>query len=416
MPKPPHTRTRSTKSHKFSGRYRLVLQDGTVWTDDELSAELTGRQTTVSEGHHWPPPKGEAFSDRGGPFYTTKTYVRGKPGHMDERVYNRWGDYYRYNGSLFIHPREMHSGDEPYFPPDTSSSDDALRALGTTAIAQCKPTNSNSDVATAIGELFKDGLPTLTSANSWQGRIEAARRAGGDYLSTQFAFVPLVDEITKFGESIRESDRIISQYERDAGKMVRRRYNFSPEHESTTLTFPNFQAHFAGQLGWFAGASAEKLELVVETTKSRSFSGAFTYAMPYGLESRNGISKLASDADTLFGALPTPELLWNLAPWSWAVDWFSNTGDVISNLSDFATNGLVLRYGYISEHTVSSYTYKATGSGFKPEFPQSVPELSLIRETKKRIPASPYGFGIGWDEFSTFQLSILSALGISRLR
>jgi hypothetical protein len=42
-----------------------------------VSVDARGKQITVSEGHQWPPPvsTGGQLIDRGGPFYTTKSYV-----------------------------------------------------------------------------------------------------------------------------------------------------------------------------------------------------------------------------------------------------------------------------------------------------------------------------------------------------
>jgi hypothetical protein len=120
----------------------------------------------------------------------------------------------------------------------------------------------------------------------------------------------------------------------------------------------------------------------------------------------------AALADKLFGISLTPEVLWNLAPWSWAVDWFSNTGDVISNLSDWASDGLVLQYGYMMEHTVSSYTYSMSPTGIYRGVP--APPVSFVTETKIRRRASPFGFGINLSALSARQNAILVALGLSR--
>jgi hypothetical protein len=150
------------------------------------------------------------------------------------------------------------------------------------------------------------------------------------------------------------------------------------------------------------------------SSKQQWFSGAFSYGMPLNSTSRGGMTSLAEKAKKLFGISLTPDVLWELTPWSWAVDWFTNTGDVLSNLSDAVSLGLVMHYGYMMEHTLHSYTYTLDGCTHEGKSIQLAP-VTLAVETKKRMHANPFGFGVSWDSLSPFQLSIAAALGISRL-
>jgi len=109
------------------------------------------------------------------------------------------------------------------------------------------------------------------------------------------------------------------------------------------------------------------------------------------------------------------EVLWNAAPWSWAVDWFSNTGDLIHNMNRWSTDGLVLKYGYIMEHSVVRDKYTFVGpTGMKPvsTYP---PSVTLVTETKIRRRATPFGFGLTLSGFTNQQKAIVAALGISRV-
>jgi hypothetical protein len=119
-------------------------------------------------------------------------------------------------------------------------------------------------------------------------------------------------------------------------------------------------------------------------------------------------------AKRVFGAELTPETLWELTPWSWAIDWFSNAQDVIHNLNAMKIYGLVLRYGYMMEHSINkvTYSYEAIPGTYvqKPD----VSDLSFVTETKLRQKANPFGFGVSWDGLSPLQLAITAALGLSR--
>jgi len=156
-----------------------------------------------------------------------------------------------------------------------------------------------------------------------------------------------------------------------------------------------------------------------ETSIKRWFSGAFTYHLPASMFSAMGGVDRRAVALKLLGASLDPEVLWDLAPWSWAVDWFSSTGDVIHNLSAYASDGLVLRYGYIMEHSIVRDTYTYSGDlGIIPQanFTGRPADLVLISERKLRRRSSPFGFGLALSELTTRQKAIITALGLNRLK
>jgi hypothetical protein len=235
-----------------------------------------------------------------------------------------------------------------------------------------------------------------------------------------FGWKPLVSDIQNFASTVRNFDRILKQYERDSGKVVRRRYEF-PEERSTSSWVENDNPilpamAYPANLFKPAPGGASSVSVTEETVTRRWFSGAFTYYLPSGYDSRSATDRIALMADRL-GISPTPDLVWNLTPWSWAVDWFSNAGEVISNVSDFATGGLVMHYGYLMEHTIKRRTLYQVKSGYLIGN-QHVPAgpITLVSESKVRRQANPFGFGVSWEGLSTFQASILAALGITRRR
>jgi len=143
---------------------------------------------------------------------------------------------------------------------------------------------------------------------------------------------------------------------------------------------------------------------------------AFTYHLPRDYQARSGVAALADQARHVLGLDLTPEVLWNVMPWSWAVDWFSSTGDVIHNLTDWSTDGLVLKYGYIMEHSIVRDTLTFVGeTGLLARYPQRPDTLVLVSEAKVRRPATPFGFGLNLSAFTGRQKAILAALGMSRL-
>lgn len=382
-----------------------------------VGTEVQGTQYTVSSEHPgWRKVIDHGGGDVGGDFYTSKSYHTG-PGPTVDGVY--WSDLafpqHKWKGTVI--PNIYDAGctiDSTLFPPNGGSSDSDLAELGTTAIASCEPTRSVADLSTGIGELMVDGLPALPLINSFKKRAKICLDAGDQYLNIAFGWLPLVNDVTKTSRFIQEHDRLIAQFERDSGRAVRRRFRF-PSKSSTELIGWAPSRMLMGQ-GTEIGQMSGPAGIVYhyrEVEESTWFSGSFTYYLPSDLDGRDGISNAASSAKQLLGVELNPEVLWNLTPWSWAADWFTNAGDYSHNLSAFADNGLVLHHGYIMKRTKVSNVFVHDGpSGVVTN--SGTRRIDFITETKQRQRATPYGFGLSMDSLSDFQKSILIALGMRR--
>lgn len=409
------------------GPYDLFVRraDGLVINDVSATysfpSKLKGTQITASENHpSWLSRKTGSFTgDVGGPFRTQRTFAEinpsivqlhhVQPGTTPQR--NVTGDY---SGPVLpIDPALAAVA----FPPSYESSDSLLVSLGTEAIAKVKPTKSPADVSTALGELVREGLPSLVGASLWEQKTRKARQqAAHEYLNLEFGWGPLIRDVGDFLSAVKDFRDVLEQYERDAGRIVRRRFEFPTEEEVTeTVAVSDVRAFMPIVWGGFAtpGSPSGKVVRVATKSRKRWFSGAFTYYLDEEFYSTSKIREYARKAEIAFGTDITPEVLWNLAPWSWAADWIGNTGAVISNLTDLSKDGLVLRYGYMMEHSVSSYAYHLAGPTGYHGVP-TPPPLVLTVEVKKRVKATPFGFGLTWEGFSPRQLAILAALGINK--
>jgi len=303
-----------------------------------------------------------------------------------------------------------------------------LDTLGATAIARCNPTNQVAAAANFLYEIRNEGLPKLFGLTLLKDRVKHARAIGDEYLNKEFGWDPLIGDLKHVAYAIANAHTILSQYERDSGKVVRRRYEF-PVEETLTSTVIGSQEAALGIYPRYADVqnptqSPERFlylgpssNLIRErrTWKKVWFSGAFTYHLPSGYKSRYGMVESARKAQTLLGLDLTPEVVWNAAPWTWAVDWFSNAGDVIANLSHWATDGLVLKYGYVMEHQIVTDTYFVTNAGRLTTSLGASPSPIVIRvETKRRKRATPFGFGLTWSGLSPRQIAISVALGLTK--
>jgi hypothetical protein len=374
----------------------------------------TGIQVTESENHPgWNKRKlGAAIGDVGGNFYTVKQYASCEGRIVSWRSNAIIGGFIdrsvTYDGFLLPYPLPV------AFPPDASSSDGALNAYGTKAISAVKPTNALVDLSTALGELVKDGAPNKIGAELWRaGTAKALSHAlGNEYLNVEFGWKPLVGDIRNTMNAIIQADTVMRQYERDAGRLVRRRYDFPSEHSKVETVSHDRVNAFTGYDDSSLRTSASLQGRVLrtrETSIKRWFSGGFTYHLPFGADGRVPVNQ----ARKVYGLSLKPSTLWNLAPWSWAVDWFVPIGDLIGNLEDWASDGLVLRYGYIMEHSIVRDTYTFDGpTGFLASDRPS--QIFQTTEVKKRRQASPFGFGLPWSGLTPRQLAIAAALGLSK--
>jgi len=273
---------------------------------------------------------------------------------------------------------------------------------GSTAIARVAPTNPATDTAAAIGELLRDGLPSLPGK---EGNI------GSEYLNLQFAWSPTINDGRSFIKAIRHQGDIQDQISRDSGRLVRRRYEFPQEQSVSTSTQTGVYP------GYWDGPTADVVSTgtrvtTTTTTKKTWFSGAFTYHIP-----KSAWGRTVYNLDRKYGLLPGLDTGWELTPYSWLVDWFSNAGNVIHNLNAFSEDGLVMAYGYVMQETIKKIDCSWTGNlsdNFASTKHKYTLHDSIIYRTRARVQATPYGFGLTWDGFNPFQLSILAALGISR--
>lgn len=357
--------------------------------------------------------------DSGHPFFTTKTTYR--LSHTDFKYEWRTGTRAGWSCSGVVCPNVGKS----YLVPSVDSH--RLTAAertnyGARAIAGTAPTNPNASISTFLGEFLFEGLPSLAGAAVLKDRAQKFHSYGGEYLNVQFGWVPFVAELMKLVRSCKEAFTLLQQYERDAGRVVRRRFVF-PD----IITFSDVSdARESGQSGYFNTtwgvnpgfmSTAERSGPVpMEMIKRRSISfvGAYSYALPVDDNIMGKIARFEQEANYLLGTRLTPELLWELAPWSWLVDWFSTVGLLVGNAERLSTDGLVLRYGYLLHHTVEDRTFRVPAKALIGGGLVGPVTLRTRRESKERVRASPYGFALLPADFSASQWAILAALGLTK--
>jgi hypothetical protein len=372
-----------------------------------------GRQFTSSEGHRR--NRNGSYSE-GGPFFTYRMEVDipTTPFHFESTDGSM-----TYHGPACLDVSGLSTMGDAKAPSSDSSY---LDPIGAEAISLVDPSNPNADFGTSLAEIIREKRLSIPGIQGWKRRTEVAKAAGSEYLNAVFGWLPLVDSMKDTAQSVRDAKVIMDNYRGASGTNVRRRFDFDPivNVEETKLKGAGVPT-VAGGAGLGSGFVIVPGVITrrIETTTRRWFSGAFTYHADHENSHFQNMMGYGSEAEKLFGISLTPDIVWELTPWSWAIDWFSNASNVIHNVGAFAAAGLVMRYGYIMEETSSKTTYSMSGyikGGKHSPGPVSIPSSSFTSTVKRRREANPFGFGLSWDGLSPTQLAITAALGITRLR
>lgn len=357
----------------------------------------------------------KSSGDTGHSFYSYKETI--VHSHMDEQFGIPAGStgsgtpvIHFYRGPLTI---RMDSAAYPVLT-DLSTSD--ISRYGRLAINRTAPTQQLANLAQLLAEL-KQRLPELIGLQTYRNG-PSRKSLGGEYLNVEFGLKPLISDVQKLAVSVARVSDIARQLRRDSGKITRRHRVLENSSYSTDVTFktaaPNMIAHPSfGQytLSEFLESWGPVQSFDTHSSKV-SFAGGFTY---HSAEADLFLGKLGmyeQRANILLGTRITPELLWELTPWSWLIDWFSDAGVFFSNLSLLHSDNLVLRYGYIMNQSTAvrtQFQHVTTRSG-KTYMLQS----TATRKSKRRTKASPYGFDVSLESLSPRQWSILGALGMTR--
>lgn len=246
--------------------------------------------------------------------------------------------------------------------------------------------------------------------------------AGEEFLNVTFGIAPLVADVKKTIQSLRSANQQIRKLYAQSGQITRRTFRFPTETSVTHVVESNSQV--GGSPYWNVisqlvdlqtGFTGNIGDVQKSTFLSRDvyFKGAFTYYMPRDDSLLSRLERYEQEANKLLGTRLTVETLWNITPWSWLVDWFSDVGTVLSGATRLSEDGLVLRYGYLMSHVRDEVHYTSSTAKFKLGSIGSVTAI-LRRESKERVKATPFGFGVSLNSLSGRQWAILAALGLTK--
>lgn len=419
--------------------YDEIYPDGHVEHHDNLAIQVADQTTTsfrtggtVSESEFRQSSQSifvngltkgaPSLYDKGHEFFTRKRKEVYSHNLVTLRTLFSSGAWYNsYRGPLILTPE---SGSDWGYPVVEKMSQNDINFYGATAIANTYPTKPQANLSLFIGEILIPqggrGLPNFFGELSLlSGRANTVRFAGDRFLNIEFGWLPLLSDITKLMKAVQRSYKIMKQYERDSGLVVRRRYDFEPRvFTSQSKDLFNQASFLHSQKSWFDDGSPVKGNVTLNSTRTERtwFSGAYSYYLDPGKDFLGKLVRYENLANEVLGTRLTPNTLWQLAPWTWLVDWFADLGSILTNAEAFSsanTNNLVLRYGYLMRETHAEDIYTLPEVQFKLNSVKT-PFRAFQVVQKERYRATPYGFGLDPDLFSPSQWAILGALGMTK--
>lgn len=300
------------------------------------------------------------------------------------------------------------------------------------AYQKVAPTAVVFDAAQFLGEL-REGLPSL-AVDSIRRGAKLYRELGSDYLNIEFGWKPFINDLINAGKALAGATNMLAHQ----GKRVHRKHGVpglqrqqEVRMDDTTLTLKSGniglrQATFGlpMNVGYSAWAPMGDAYFLRTMERSQWFEGEFTSFYSLGFNPDDFLSRW----NELVNLKLNPSVLWELAPWSWLVDWFLRIQDSIDANMLANSDKLVMHYGYAMEKTIlrdlvsistrPGQTSQPVASEYRysPGLPG---KYSFVSETThmRRIRANPYGFKIGGASgLTNGQLQILGALGLTKLK
>lgn len=299
-------------------------------------------------------------------------------------------------------------------PNETKSLDD-----GSKLFRSAKPTKSEAGLVQFFAELAQK-MPELPGGTILKGYTGVTpQTVGSEYLNLEFGWNPTVRDLQKLAKSVLQMHKYTSQYTRDSGKFVRRRRNLPSEswviEQPVVNSAPILGSfNYDNRPDWFywpnSGYGVTSVTDVIHT--EAWFVGTFTYLVAQGHDFLNKMSAYEAAANHLLGTRFDASTVYELAPFSWLIDWKWDVGNFISNVQALENDELVMKYGYVMHKTSATRTYLKTGLSPKGSAPSTL-RTDVTWSQKTRYKASPYGFGPQSGVDSPRKWAILGALGMT---
>lgn len=280
-------------------------------------------------------------------------------------------------------------------------------SYGPTGWNKFKPGKPKAELAVFLAELrdFKHLFKIAVS------KLYQLRHIANLHLAIQFGWRPLLNDLRKFYKTFSDCDKVMQYLLRNNNRWVHR--GGIVEETSDSKMWSNAAVYMQPILPspFYLTSSPTPHPISVKRHHIAWFEASFRYFIPdIGTKSWKDRT-----IRKLYGLDVTPAVVWELIPWSWCVDWFTNLGDCLSNLSTGLVENLDRAYAFVMLTSTVNYTADLYQI-FKTDNGTVGVAMNAQRswERKSRANALPFLLDLSDALLSLRQISILGALGIQR--
>jgi len=286
-----------------------------------------------------------------------------------------------------------------------------------------KPGKSQASLGVFLGELQElpklllDSLaifsktwkyirPGSTKTPTFGGELLGGSR---NYLSYQFGWLPFVRDVLEMTKLFQELEQQLKELRTNNNQWRRRGGKVASGKETQVIPMADDYGVLYPILPTPCYTRVPLYTKRVTTEYKVWFKGCYRYYIPELESSRIPYHTIRK----LYGVTFTPDVFWNLIPWSWLIDWTQPVGKTLSFLNDGAADNLATKYAYVMGTWKTTTHYEATayfGRGGSVSL-----STTAEQTTKGRLPAHPFGLALPMPaSLDARQWSILAALGISK--
>jgi hypothetical protein len=381
-------------------------------------AESTTRASTTDTGH---------------PFGSIKVLRS----HISLDAYlNNGASWYR--GPVFVSHGKVANATPYSYGPLAANTASLLsitptnrQATANRYFAMTAPDRKIGSLGSTLIELIRGDVPSLLK--NFQEMMAAYKNvrnyAGAEALNIMFGWTPLIQEwanIIKVGMGLErviyyESFRRKRQwdgptYSASGSASSFLSYLGTPYAQFPTLGLPGETTGGSSGLGGSIAATQFR-DTAVE---DYHFTSKYTGLAKAGRRAES-FSDQAMDVAKRMGVIDDPEMIWDLTPYSWLVDWFTTMGESIANANVYSplSGKYNVDYAYVTTRQTTSYErtlLRVPSAGWVRSLSVTSARGEQITVAKWRDRATPFGFGTQLGSLSASQFAILVALGFAKTR